>query len=52
MRGRTEAFRGTHATTRHNGKVISCTVAGSRTKLTSKSSCRQISSAKGVNWIP
>ena len=34
------------------GKLISCTVTGRHTRLTSKSSCKQISSAKRVSSMP
>ena len=50
--GRTALFRPTLAATRHIGKRMSPTVTGRLTRLTSKSSCRQISFAKGVRVTP
>ena len=52
VRGRTALCRPTLAATRHIGKRMSHTVTGRLTRLTSKSSCRQISFAKGVRATP
>ena len=52
VRGRTALCRPTLAATRHIGKRMSHTVTGRLTRLTSKSSCRQISFTKGVRATP